>query len=125
MADLVTGSDILLRVGLAALAGRSEFRLRRGQRHSEGKYRKTPQNLTFHFLKPPYRNSKLSLLFEIFQTFFEGFGRLRKPIGYRTKVPDIRRCSCYVLECVKNFLPAYGCLPIQEDLAAFAESSDV
>lgn len=50
MADLVAGSDILLHIGLAALARRSEFRLRRGHRGSEGKYRKTPQNLTFHFL---------------------------------------------------------------------------
>src|SRR5579859_3260085 len=49
MADLVTGSDTLLAVGLAAPAGGSEFRLRRGHRRNEGNHRKTAQNLKFHF----------------------------------------------------------------------------
>jgi hypothetical protein len=48
MADLVTGSDILMHIGLAALAGRSEFRLRRGHRNDKRKYRTAVQNLIFH-----------------------------------------------------------------------------
>jgi hypothetical protein len=47
MADLVTGSDTLRIVGLAALAGGSEIRLRRRHRHNKGKYRKTAQNPKF------------------------------------------------------------------------------
>ena len=54
MADLVTGSDILLHVGLAALAGRSEFRLRRGHRNRKHKYRKAAKNLIFHVFPPWY-----------------------------------------------------------------------
>jgi hypothetical protein len=48
MADLVTGSDILMHIGLAALAGRSEFRLRRSHRNDKRKYRTAVQNLIFH-----------------------------------------------------------------------------
>src|SRR4029077_19505829 len=48
MADLVTGSDILMHIGLAALAGRSEFRLRGGHRNDKRKYRTAVQNLIFH-----------------------------------------------------------------------------
>src|ERR1700722_13290692 len=48
MADLVTGSDILMHIGLAALAGRSEFRLRRGHRNDKRKYSTAVQNPIFH-----------------------------------------------------------------------------
>jgi hypothetical protein len=38
----------LMHIGLAALAGRSEFRLRRSHRNDKRKYRTAVQNLVFH-----------------------------------------------------------------------------
>ena len=46
--NLITGSDILMHIGLAALSGRSELRLRRGHRNDKRKYRTAVQNLIFH-----------------------------------------------------------------------------
>jgi len=48
MARLVTGRDTLLDVGLAALAGHGDFRLRRSHRNGKSKYRTAAENLMFH-----------------------------------------------------------------------------
>jgi hypothetical protein len=75
MADLVTGSDILMYIGLAALAGRSEFRLRSGHRNDNANIAPPYKILYFMLYSSVLRRCNLKLIgYAFFSTRCRCFG---------------------------------------------------